>query len=324
MKHCSGSHETFLARLKTGDRRAVARAISIVEAGGGEARALQQALPVPSAPAWRVGLTGPPGAGKSTLTAALAERFAAAGQRVAVLAVDPSSPFTSGALLGDRVRMAGAAANDNIFVRSMATRGAQGGLSAAADNVIDLFEACAFDIILVESVGVGQQDIDIRSAVDTTLVLLVPESGDYIQTIKAGVMEVGDIYVVNKSDRPRSDAMLAAVRGSLVHQQHVDPEWQPLSIGVSALNGDGCDELLAALEQHRTYLAKDERLESRRYASVASRLRRVLRGSLERDLIACLPAGAIAAGVDTIQSGQSSLFNVASALIEQYRTTLND
>jgi LAO/AO transport system kinase len=196
-----------LADLRAGKSAAVARAVSIVENHRpGFDRLLAEVHPELGR-ARRVGITGPPGAGKSTLTTALTRALRERGQRVAIVAVDPTSPFTGGALLGDRIRMEAVALDPGVFIRSLATRGSLGGLSSATREVCDVLDAAGFDTILVETVGVGQSELDVARATDTTLVVLVPESGDSIQTLKAGVMEIADVFCVNKADRPGADRL---------------------------------------------------------------------------------------------------------------------
>lgn len=199
--------ERLVAELRAGKAPAVARAVSVVENHRpGFDRLLAAVHPVLGR-ARRVGITGPPGAGKSTLTTALAAALRARGQRVGIVAVDPTSPFTGGALLGDRVRMEAIALDPGVFIRSLATRGSLGGLSSATRDVCDVLDAAGFDTVLVETVGVGQSELDVARATDTTLVVLVPESGDSIQTLKAGVMEIADVFCVNKADRPGADRL---------------------------------------------------------------------------------------------------------------------
>ena len=198
----SEAHRELMERFRDGQRAALARAISIVENQRPGFQALLHEIHADAQGAIRLGITGPPGAGKSTLTAELIQRFRAAEQTVGVIAVDPTSPYTGGALLGDRIRMNEVAQDRGVFVRSMATRGALGGLAAATREVMDVMAAYGFDVIIVETVGVGQSELDIAAAADTTAVVLVPESGDSIQTMKAGLMEAADLFIVNKADRP--------------------------------------------------------------------------------------------------------------------------
>lgn len=309
--------EELFGAAADGDRRALARAISMVEAGGDAADDLMSHVRISADGAWRVGLTGPPGAGKSTLTATLAETLAGEDCKVAVLAVDPSSPFTGGAVLGDRVRMARCAAGTNVYVRSMASRGATGGLSDAAADAVDLLDASGFDVVLVETVGVGQQDVDIHSVVDTTVVLVVPESGDHIQTIKAGILEAGDVYVVNKIDRPGAGAMLAALQGSLTHQHRRDLAWEPPVIGVSALEGAGLPSLLEAIQWHRQHL---QTRGPDRHARLQARLRQTLVSLLREDLAARLPNEVFSGRLQRVADGEASVRQAARDLLREYRS----
>ncbi|MEL6614839.1 MAG: methylmalonyl Co-A mutase-associated GTPase MeaB [Bacteroidota bacterium] len=271
--------------VRAGQRRALARALTAVENGLPGAAALVDALYPDTGSAWRIGITGPPGAGKSTLTDWLVGAFRARGQRVAVVAVDPSSPFTGGALLGDRVRLDDRVDDDGVFVRSLAARGALGGLAEAAEAACDVFDAAEYDVVLLETVGVGQGEIDVAEAADSTLVVLVPESGDAVQAMKAGLMEVADVFCVNKSDHPEAGAMVRALRQMMHLRLGAAPAASggggaageiPTVVKTSALNGENIDGLVAALDAHRQRLAADWE------ASREARLRRRVRRLVER------------------------------------------
>ncbi len=271
-------------RLLAGDRRALARAISLVEREPASAGAMLARLHGYTSTAWRIGITGPPGAGKSTLIAALVELLMESGHSVGIIAVDPTSPYTQGAVLGDRVRMAGIDAGDRVFIRSMATRGLGGGLSAATMDAADLVAAAGFDYVVVESAGVGQVELDIRQLADTTVVVLVPESGDEVQAIKAGLMEIADIYIMNKCDRPGSGAALSALQSSLALRHRRSKNWIPQIMRAVATTGEGVPELRTAVGDHRDALSSSGVLVQRRAEGVRLRLRTLV----ERALVARL------------------------------------
>ena len=245
-------HPDLLEPLRRGEPRALARAISWMENGHPGARDLMARAWPHLGRAAVIGITGSPGAGKSTLTDQLARTLRAEGQRVGILAVDPTSPFSGGAILGDRIRMQRIAADPGIFIRSMATRGALGGLARATQDAIDLLDAAGFDTILVETVGVGQDEVDVVSCVQTCCVVLVPGMGDEIQAIKAGIMEVADLFIINKADREGADQVereLEAMK-SLAHAR----DWDPPVLRTVAQQGEGIAELLAQAREHGRWL----------------------------------------------------------------------
>jgi LAO/AO transport system kinase len=249
-------------RILAGDRRAVARAISLVETEGPEADRLLRSLFGRTGNAYRIGITGPPGAGKSTITSKLASAFRRSGHQVGIIAVDPTSPFTGGALLGDRVRMTDVELDDGVFIRSMASRGSLGGLSRKAGEAADVLDAAGKQTILLETVGVGQSELDIAGAADTTVVVLVPESGDSIQAMKAGLMEIADVFVVNKSDREGADQAVMAIQMILHFRERA--VWMPEVVRTVASEGRGIDDLSQALERHRRSLESKGGLAERR------------------------------------------------------------
>src|SRR5437879_317293 len=291
--------EQILDGLARGDTAALARAISLVEnqRDGYEEVLSHVHARVGKSGARRIGLTGPPGAGKSTLSEQLIRHYREQGLKVAMVAVDPTSPFTGGALLGDRIRMESVSTDPGVFIRSMATRGSLGGLAVTTEEVADLLDAFGFERILIETVGVGQTELDIARTADSTVLVLVPESGDGVQTLKAGVMEIADVYVMNKSDRPGADklrqeieVMLGIRRGnafrhmSAHHGQQAGPDgrgragtdaagWEPPVLASVATTGQGVVELVAALERHRTWLEASGAFTARRRARLAERTR---------------------------------------------------
>ena len=268
-------------QVQAGDKRALARVISWVENGDPRLRSVVQDLKPPAAGTRVIGLTGAPGAGKSTVTSALVRAFRARGNRVAVLAVDPSSPFTGGALLGDRVRMQEHATDDGVFIRSMGSRGQLGGLAAAAPQAIRVLAAAGYEVILVETVGVGQAEVEIASAADTTVVLVVPGMGDSIQAAKAGLLEVADVLVVNKADRPDTQATLRDLR-SMVNLAR--GEWKPPIVPTVATAGDGIDDLLGALDKHDAWLESSGERARRRLGRARDEVTALAFGALAKRL----------------------------------------
>ncbi|WEH15244.1 methylmalonyl Co-A mutase-associated GTPase MeaB [Streptomyces sp. VNUA24] len=256
---------TLVTQAREGRPRAVARLISLVEGASPQLREVMAELAPLTGGAYVVGLTGSPGVGKSTSTSALVTAYRRVGKRVGVLAVDPSSPFSGGALLGDRVRMSDHASDPGVYIRSMATRGHLGGLAWAAPQAIRVLDAAGCDVILVETVGVGQSEVEIASQADTSVVLLAPGMGDGIQAAKAGILEIGDVYVVNKADRDGADATARELNHMLGLGESRKPgDWRPPIVKTVAARGEGIDELVAALEKHRAWMEERGVLAERR------------------------------------------------------------
>ena len=272
---------SLVDRMLAGDRLALARLITRVENRMPGVAEIMRTVQPHLGRAHVLGVTGPPGAGKSTLVDRLTARLRAEGQRVAIIAVDPSSPFTGGAVLGDRIRMQSHTLDQDVFIRSMATRGSLGGLAATTGDVIKLMDAAGFPWILIETVGVGQTELDIIKQADTTVVTLVPESGDSVQAMKAGLMEVADIFVVNKADRDGAHALMAELRFSvhLHYSSSVSPkdiDWEIPVLAAQATNDVGVAELLAEVKRHRSVLEQTGALEKRRRARRRADLRTLL------------------------------------------------
>ncbi|MDT0572367.1 methylmalonyl Co-A mutase-associated GTPase MeaB [Streptomyces sp. DSM 3412] len=260
----------LVAQAREGRPRAVARLISLVEGASPQLREVMEALAPLTGGAYVVGLTGSPGVGKSTSTSALVTAYRRAGKRVGVLAVDPSSPFSGGALLGDRVRMSDHASDPGVYIRSMATRGHLGGLAWAAPQAIRVLDAAGCDVILVETVGVGQSEVEIASQADTSVVLLAPGMGDGIQAAKAGILEIGDVYVVNKADRDGADATARELNHMLGLGESRGPgDWRPPIVKTVAARAEGVDEVVEALEKHRAWMEERGVLAQRRRSRAA-------------------------------------------------------
>ena len=299
--------EDLAARLLAGDRRALARLLTLAERDPGNLAEIVGAVHSHTGRAYTIGFTGPPGAGKSTLVDGFARVLRKEGKSVGVLAVDPTSPFTGGAVLGDRIRMQAHYLDDGVFIRSLATRGAHGGLSAVAGASVRLMDAFGFDYVLIETVGVGQTEIDIVGVSDTVVVVMVPESGDTVQSIKAGLMEIGDVFVVNKSDRQGAQRLSATIRAAL--QLGPVEEWWGFPVLLTrADEGEGIEELHSTVLEHRGALTETSRFEARR------RERQVREFS-------ALVANAVSAGVDSMLRGEGRLAGIAGRVERGARST---
>jgi LAO/AO transport system kinase len=262
----AGDPGTLIERARAGDPRALARLVSLVENRSPELRAVMKAIAPYTGQARVIGLTGSPGVGKSTVTAALVAAYRAAGQRVGVLAVDPTSPFSGGALLGDRVRMQNHATDDGVFIRSMASRGQLGGLAWATPQALRILDAAGFGLVLIETVGVGQAELEIASLADTTLVIVAPGMGDSIQAAKAGILEIADVFVVNKSDRPGAQEVVRDLRTMLSMGEWPPGRWKPPIVSTAAAASDraGLDDLVERIGQHQAWLDSSGELAARR------------------------------------------------------------
>jgi LAO/AO transport system kinase len=294
----ASSAPDLVGAAASGDRRALARLITIIERGGQGARELVPAVHAARRGCYRVGLTGAPGAGKSTLTDGLVSEARSADDSIAVVAVDPSSPFTGGAILGDRVRLREAhAVDDRVYVRSLANRGHLGGLARAVPDVVDVLDAAGWQWVIVETVGVGQAEVGIAEQADTTLVVVNPGWGDEVQANKAGLLEVADILVVNKSDRPGAVETVKHLKGMLALAAQRD--WVPPIVRTTAVEGAGVDELWATIARHRAYLEGSGELERRRAARRVQVLRHRVQDEITRRAI---EAERAAEGQDLVRS----------------------
>lgn len=306
-----------------GDRLALARLITRVENRAPEVPEIMRAIHERTGRAYVLGITGPPGAGKSTLVDRVTSRLRAQGLAVGVIAVDPSSPFTGGAVLGDRIRMQTHTLDPDVFIRSMATRGSLGGLARATGDVIKLMDAFGFPWIIIETVGVGQTELDIIRQVDTTVVALVPESGDSIQAMKAGLMEVADVFVVNKADRDGAHALMAELRFS-VHLHYTsgggpkDIDWEVPILAAQAANDVGIDELMAQVQRHRAVLEQAGALETRRQARRRAELEALLVEEFTAQVTARVQTDpALGATIDAVTAGRLDPYSAVAQILSQ-------
>jgi len=302
-------------RALDGDRAAVAKLISLVETGGEAAHDAVARLHTHTGRAWSVGITGAPGAGKSTLVDRLVGRLRRDGLEVGVLAVDPSSPFSGGAILGDRVRMQEHATDPGVFIRSMATRGHLGGLALATPQAVRVLDAAGKPWIVVETVGVGQVEVEIAGQADTTVVVVNPGWGDAVQAAKAGLMEIADIFVVNKADRPGADETVRDLLGML--ELAGDQGWRPVVLRTVAATGEGVDELWEAILRHRAHLEADGRLGAHRRARLREELRTIVAERLRAQAQAACTGPVFEALVDEVAGRERDPYGAAEALLDR-------
>jgi LAO/AO transport system kinase len=336
--------QDLLERFRAGKAPALARAITTVENEREGFQAFLHRVLQVGPRTTRLGFTGPPGAGKSSLVSGMASAYLARGERLGVVAVDPTSPYSGGALLGDRIRMNDLATDPGMFIRSMATRGSMGGLATTSKEVIDLMDAFGFDRVLVETVGVGQTELEITAAADTVVVVLVPESGDGIQAMKAGLMEIADVFAINKADRPGADRLLKEIRQAMhlragetlrnVPAHHgVDLSrvmkkgrgedaaasgtgWSIPVLKTVAQTGEGIPELLDAVDRHREWMSRSGELERRRRERARIRVRDVVERELRRAAWSSTATDeALREGLDRIQTGEATPYSVAAAIL---------
>jgi LAO/AO transport system kinase len=312
----------LVALAREGRPRAVARLISLVEGASPQLREVMAALAPLTGGAYVVGLTGSPGVGKSTSTSSLVTAYRRAGKRVGVLAVDPSSPFSGGALLGDRVRMSEHASDPGVYIRSMATRGHLGGLAWAAPQAVRVLDAAGCDVILVETVGVGQSEVEIASQADTSVVLLAPGMGDGVQAAKAGILEIGDVYVVNKADREGADATARELNHMLgLGEARAPGDWRPPIVKTVAARGEGIDEVVEALEKHRAWMEEHGVLASRRRQRAAREIETIAVTALRERIAGVRSGSTLDALAERVAAGGLDVYAAADSLVEDVTAT---
>jgi LAO/AO transport system kinase len=303
-------------RLLRGDRMTVARAITAVENDAEGATELLGSLFSRTGRAYRLGVTGPPGAGKSTITNKLSQLYRLQGRRVGIIAVDPTSPFTGGALLGDRVRMTDVELDAGVFIRSMASRGSLGGLSKKAAEAADILDAAGNDVVILETVGVGQSELDIAAAADTAVVVLVPESGDSIQAMKAGLMEIADFFVINKADRAGADQAIVSLQ-MILNFRKTDG-WKPGVLKAIASEGVGISEVADEIEAHREYLETSGLLARKRKLRVSRRIRELVGDRLRVDFWTPEREEFLRSKVEDVMAFRSTPYESARMLVADF------
>lgn len=311
--------ENLIQGLLTNDRRSVSRCISLTENDDAEASEILKKISSKIGKAYRLGITGPPGAGKSTITNQLTKLLRTKKYKVGIIAIDPTSPFTGGALLGDRVRMTEIGNDDGVFIRSMATRGSLGGLSKKAVDAADILDASGFDFIIMETVGVGQSELDIAQNADTTIVVLVPESGDSVQAMKAGLMEIADFFILNKSDRPGSQQAFTALKTNLMMRDHTETSWLPEIIKTVASEGKGIKEVFEEINRHREFMYKGDSFVLKRQKQAKVRIKEIVEDKLKRKLWNSSIEETLDSSLEHVVLGNLSPYHIAENILDSFK-----
>lgn len=314
--------KNLIEKIFQQEKKSVSRAITLVESGNEKATLLLKELHKKTGNAYRIGITGPPGAGKSTLTNQLTKFYRSQNKTVGIIAVDPTSPFTGGALLGDRVRMSEIGIDPGVFIRSMATRGSLGGLSKKTIDAADVLDAAGYDYIIFETVGVGQSELDIANTADSTIVVLVPESGDSIQAMKAGLMEIADFFVLNKSDRPGSENAITALRTILMLRDHTENSWMPNIIKSVASENTGIMEIAEEIERHKLFLVQNNLLKEKREEHFRIRIKEIVETLMRNELWQKERMKDLNISLKKVVEGEESPYQIAENLFNDFKQHL--
>lgn len=312
----SDNETKLIDRMLEGDRAALARLITFAESGHGSLPEILKHLNSTSKESYIVGITGPPGAGKSTITNKLIRCFRDEGKKVGVLAVDPTSPFSGGAILGDRIRMHEHAMDDGVFIRSISTGGAHGGIARATNEIIRLYGAFGMDYVIVETVGVGQTELDIVKVSDTVLVVLVPEAGDSVQTMKAGLMEIADIFIVNKADREGAELLSTEIK-QIVSIRSREAAWEIPVLLTSAIRGEGIEAVLKSIEEHRDYQRDKGILREKRERRREDAFREIVRGLVEKRVTDRLNEKEVSEIFSRVKKGEIDPYEAAEHVVSK-------